>query len=502
MIVAKKNIYPEFFSIIFCIIASFMTLISTIGFDYKLIHVFNSIILCFFLILFPFLTNNFLLNKKIDQFYTSKVFLLFIALTILVFLSLLQFVSGYKMIYCIYFIFILLVLYFFSILKSLKFLSLWFLFFAAFFSVVAVSAYYDNHYLHPLIYEQIATGSWAHRDSVYHASIAGMYKTYFFGGTGLDGFVVHYYHKFSHFIFGISSALIGVNTLEFYGLYLTIVFLPIFFLSLFYCIEEVNKIYANSLNSNLIKFNEPIFCLALFLLFFYPYPYYLFPDKYNFLHSQSYFLSLLFFFIIFGLAFNFLNQITVRNFFKKNDFILQKFIFFTIFIFLFLILIFSKVSFYYVINLIIFYLFFRLKLFKIYYFSIVFIIITIIDFFLLFNWISEFNRTIYAQDPELISIFYSFFKDREYSFLNEFFYIFASIIFIIFRIIYLFSHKKYKVIASFNNLKTLDIEILLLLIVALLIINQEYFKGIQSYFAYILILSNIPLIKSYYNNLS
>ena len=47
--------------------------------------------------------------------------------------------------------------------------------------------------------------------------------------------------------------------------------------------------------------------------------------------------------------------------------------------------------------------------------------------------------------------------------------------------------------------KSMDIEIVLILIIALFIVNWEYFKGIQIFLSSILIMSNIFLIRNFLN---
>ena len=63
-----------------------------------------------------------------------------------------------------------------------------------------------------------------HRDTLFHASIASMIKTYGAASLGLHGIVEHHYHVLSHRLFAVLSTLSGVPVLEIYG------FLPILLL--------------------------------------------------------------------------------------------------------------------------------------------------------------------------------------------------------------------------------------------------------------------------------
>ena len=198
--------------------------------------------------------------------------------------------------------------------------------------------------------------------------------------------------------------------------------------------------------------------------------------------------------MLIGLIFNFINSkknnILNKNFsYKKNDFLYLSTI-----IFLFFITILSKVSFFYVLNITLIYLYLRLKLFKFLFFNLFFFSMLLINFILLKFWIIEFNTTIYAKEPEILNIIKSIFV-REYNLIGEISFFYTTILFIIFKIFFLINIEKFKISKNLKSLKTLDIEILLILILALLIVNFEYFKGIQIYISYILILSHCPLIK-------
>ena len=502
MITKNENIEtlrPEIFATIISLTALIMAYSSTVGFNYKNQHLLNSFFVSLFLIFFPVSVNIFFTNYKKNKWYLSKIFLLFLSFLILILISLIDTLIEYKIVFIIYFFSVCFVFYSFANKNSYTKLKVWFIFFSIIFAVIITAAYYENYYLHPLIYEKIATGSWAHRDNIYHASIAGMFKTYFYAGTGLDGFVYHYYHKISHIIFGLISNLVQTNTLIFYSVNITVIFFPVFFLSFLFAIEETNKIYNYSYSINKINIDDNFFCLLLLLTFAVPWPKYIAPENYGYLQSQSYFFSLILFFILIGLIFNFFNSkknnILNKNYsYKKNDFL-----YLLIIIFLFFITILTKVSFFYVLNIILIYLYLRLKLFKFLFFNLFFFSMLLINFILLKFWVIEFNATIYSKKPEVLDIMKSIFV-REHSLIGEISFFYTTILFILFKIFFLINIKKFKISKSLKSLRTLDIEILLILILALFIVTFEYFKGIQIYISYILILSHYPLIKEVFFN--
>jgi hypothetical protein len=67
-----------------------------------------------------------------------------------------------------------------------------------------------------------------HQDTLFHASIASMVKTYGVFSTGLSGTIPISYHVFSHVLFAGVSNLSGVPVFQVYGITPTILLAPIF----------------------------------------------------------------------------------------------------------------------------------------------------------------------------------------------------------------------------------------------------------------------------------
>ena len=86
---------------------------------------------------------------------------------------------------------------------------------------------------------------------------------------------------------------------------------------------------------------------------------------------------------------------------------------------------------------------------------------------------------------------------QEPSYKNELLFAYYSISFIILKLFSLkaltFKRLKY----CFKNKKIIDIEILSIFIIALYIVNYNYFKGIQLYIGYILIIAHLDLLKNF-----
>lgn len=91
-----------------------------------------------------------------------------------------------------------------------------------------------------------------HQDTLFHASIASMVKTYGVFSTGLSGTVPVSYHVFSHVLFAGISNLSGVSVFQTYGIATTVVFAPIFVIlisAISAGIGNANRIYLKSVVS-------------------------------------------------------------------------------------------------------------------------------------------------------------------------------------------------------------------------------------------------------------
>ena len=83
------------------------------------------------------------------------------------------------------------------------------------------------------------------------------------------------------------------------------------------------------------------------------------------------------------------------------------------------------------------------------------------------------------------------------SYKNELLFAYYSISFIILKLFSLkiLTFKKFK--HSFKSKQIVDIELLFIIIVALYVVNYNYFKGIQLYISYIFIIAHLNLLSNF-----
>ena len=80
-----------------------------------------------------------------------------------------------------------------------------------------------------------------HRDTLYHASIASMIKSYGVISTGLHGLIETPYHILSHSLFAAISTLSGIGVIEIYGLVSQLLFIPLLLCAIAYVASSFNK---------------------------------------------------------------------------------------------------------------------------------------------------------------------------------------------------------------------------------------------------------------------
>ena len=481
------NISISFFLIIQITFSALIIYLSRIGLDNELNSIIRAVGLGYFIVLFPFAFNNFY-NLKYKKVLNIPI----LSLTVIFFTCFLGLINNYFIFRLnqIYFLlgFLLLFYYLFYNIKNIKInkKNLFLLFFSIIFSFFITSVYYGNQYTHPLMVEKIINGSWAHRDSLYHASIAGIFKTYLYVGTGIDGFVPHYYHTLSHSLFALISNVIKVNTLDFYSIFFPILITPIFLMFFLYSVLEVSKFFGKKNHFKILEEKSIFLWTCLYIFFALPINSNILPEKYQYLQSQSYAVALAIFFITVNIFFYYINnQLFILNK-KRLD---LSFYFYPIII---LILAacssYSKVSFLYLFTVIFFYFFLRLKLFKIKFFLLLLAFWLLFVILLYFNVLNFFDgRDIFIENTYSIDAAY----DYNYSFFDEFFFVYLSIIYLILKLLSLKILNPKLLYQNILDKKIYDIELVIILIFAFYIVPYQYFKGIQLYLSIILIIAHI-----------
>jgi len=117
----------------------------------------------------------------------------------------------------------------------------------------------------PLYFEKIALGE-AHIDLMYHATISNLMQTHGFATTGMDGNVYLPYHWASHFVAGRFSDLLDIAPVKFYNFSLYVIFIPLFFKSLFLLVADIRAFrYGNSARP--VSYKDCAVAFIIFALF-------------------------------------------------------------------------------------------------------------------------------------------------------------------------------------------------------------------------------------------
>ena len=218
------------------------------------------------------------------------------------------------------------------------------------------------------------------------------------------------------------------------------------------------------------------------ILFLLPLPYQFinsFGEGYKYIITASYTVALLLTFIFFTIIFSFINSLNKR----QNVSLSIKASLVIISVLLYLAISFSKVSFLFVLGSIYGYIFFRMKYYKNIYHIIAmsgFITIVGILYYLIIN------TETFLKNPYLVN-------SADISPLKYIIFILPSLIYILLKIYSMKIRSFYDFFDKIKTVEILDIEILILLIIILFPLPFQYFKGIQIYLAYILILSHMNL---------
>jgi len=483
----NNNIIPEIFASIMATVAGLLIYISNLGFENYGLVIIQTVFLSYFLIYAPNMVATIISKKTSTEWYTSKSFLLLISIIILV-------ISGEINIYWDTMIFPLFVLLGgSSLVVSLAILnkfqskkySLLFCIFFIFIGICLTTAHYIEFYSHPLIKEKVVTGAWAHRDAVWFSAIAGMFKTYGVSSSGIDGLVPLYYHTFSHFVYGSLSSLLGVNTITFFYICAPILISPLFFLSFIFCVKEAGDYFSSKLKIARIDEDNIKYWISFSIMFILPLPYQVIAqlggENYNYIGSSSYNFALLLTFIFISIIFTFINTMKYKNFVKPSN----KYFFVLTLILLFLAISLSKVSFLFILGFIYSYIFLRFK-----YYNNLYHTFTMAGFaavFVFVFYLIIYTETFLMNNEQTNS--------HDMSLAKYLIYLFPSIIFIVFKLL---SEKDLSLESLYTKIKLgslMEVEILVALAFVLFIVPVQYFKGVQLYLAYILIMSQLHIFE-------
>ena len=467
------------------VVAGVLLYVSRIGFDNYGLLIIKSILISFFLIHTPQIINAYIVRKISKEWYFSKAFILLLCIVLLILAGQIRFFLNIDLSY----LFILLggIAFITAVIGNNKGnynrTSFWLYMLFLLIGVWAVSVYTLSSYHHPLIKEKIITGAFSHRDVVWHAAMAGMFKTHLVSSTGLDGLVPIYYHILSHFIYGSYSNLLDISTLTFYNINVPILIVPLFFLAFIFCVKDASEYFSFRLNINSIDETNIKYWILFSMLFVLPLPQriigYLDGERYQYLISPSYSIALLLTFIFFSILFSFLN----RSKDEKMVMVSNKIFLTVTSILLFLAISLSKVSFLFVLGSIYGYVFLRLKYYKNGYHILTmagFVGVVAIVYYIIIN------TETFLKNPYQIN-------SHDVSLVGYILYMLPSLIYILLKTYSIKIRTLRNIYEKIKTAEILDIEILVLLIIILFPLPFQYFKGIQIYLAYILILSHMNL---------
>ena len=484
MLKTKVNIIPEHFAATISIVAGIMAFLSRLGFDNNGLLIIKSILISLFVIFSPHILKTWLIKRTNDQWYISKAFLLLLCLTVLVLAGRFSLAVNID------------ISYFFLLLGATVFLAtlitynkevdvrIKFMIYPLFllFAVFVTSAYSEGFYYHPLMKEKIITGAWAHREAIWHANIAEMLKTYGVSSTGTDGLVPLYYHTFSHFMYGSISGLLRINSMTFYSIVVPILFIPLFFLNFVWCVKEVRKYFKEKFNFNMVDESDIRYWLAMIVIF-------------SIQHrlgslATSHGTAQLLTFILIAIVFSAINKYQVR---KKSIVTTSDMFLILLILLCYLCISFSKLSFLYLIGVSYGYLFIRFKFYKTLLHSLIILGFGLVAIYMYIYFVVPFQGGVstinYSTDIGL----FSYYKGEVLGYL---FYIYPSLVYIIFKI-YCLKIRSFSVfIKNIKESNLIDIELLLILMVASFIPPYPWFIQMQMYIAYILLLSHLALFFS------
>jgi hypothetical protein len=118
----------------------------------------------------------------------------------------------------------------------------WLCLFALLTGLCAAGSVWGEGFENPLFVENLCNG-YAHIDTLYHATLANMLRTYGICSTGLDGLPFAPYHFGSHWTFARLSNLLDFPVIDFYNLAYPVIFPPFMIFSLLTFAVSIGEIW-------------------------------------------------------------------------------------------------------------------------------------------------------------------------------------------------------------------------------------------------------------------
>ena len=123
-----------------------------------------------------------------------------------------------------------------------SFRAVWLALFALLMALYAAGSIWGVGFENPLFVENLCNG-YAHIDTLFHATLANMLRTYGACSTGLDGLPHVLYHFGSHWAFARLSNLLDVPVIDFYNFAYPVIFAPFTVFSLLTFAVSISEIW-------------------------------------------------------------------------------------------------------------------------------------------------------------------------------------------------------------------------------------------------------------------
>lgn len=511
----SNRLFVIILTLILSTIFAIVYVISRIGFEnpkLDAIVVLKTLFLSYFIILFPYILIRFLAIFKYKKLNLIPGLESILTFAIIIFVTLIGFLKekiNFNLLFILAifgFLFILFLLIDYKLNYLDKSLSLPAILIISGLIIWFIGARWGYTYTNPFYPESIINGT-AHVDILFHSAITNMIRTYGIPSTGIDGLVKIFYHYGSHWIFAQFCKIINIGALKFYQLGFPIIFVSLLLKTILMAILDIKSLYKKDEFYDIKKDN--IFWIIISFGFFGilpqflngfigPSPKFLKIAYYNAMPlSESYLVSFIFTFLLISTL-----VFIENNQYSKKIYIVLKNFFYIALLPLFIAIIgFAKISLMVIWVAVLFYLFFRKKYFKNKIYIISLIVILAFSFLTLF-FTSKTGLQASGFDPTYMLNLFSLFKDR--SLLISCLGLILRLIFIsVWAILFIFLKIISKKVEKFNFLlnnfeayKTIEIEIILIVIIVgflpFLVLNNGssvfYFYDIQRWIAIVFIL--------------
>ena len=126
--------------------------------------------------------------------------------------------------------------------------TVWLALFAPLMALYAAGSIWGVGFENPLFVENLCNG-YAHIDTLFHATLANMLRTYGVCSTGLDGLPHVLYHFGSHWAFARVSNLLDLPVIDFYNFAYPVIFAPFTVFSLLTFAVSIAEIWPEQADS-------------------------------------------------------------------------------------------------------------------------------------------------------------------------------------------------------------------------------------------------------------